>query len=86
MLTISSLSNLYVFFIKYIYEADIKLTAVETDLFLLIYAVQIQIKVLMQAVYILFIHIMHGANMYRITLLCQTDQISLRVLRKRIIL
>ena len=46
MLTADSLSNLYVFSVKYVYKTDIKLTAVKTDLSLLIYAVQIQTEIL----------------------------------------
>ena len=86
MLTVSGLFNLYVFFIKCVYETDIKLTAVETGLSLLIHAVQVQTEVLMQAVCILFTCVTHGANMYRTTSLYQTDQISLKILRRRIIL
>ena len=73
MLTVSDLSNLYVFSAKYVCKTDIKFTAVKTDLFLLIYAVQIQIKVLVQAVYMPFICIMYDTNMCKITSLCQTD-------------
>ena len=69
MLTADNLFNLYISSVKCTYEADIKLTAVKTDLFLLIHAVQIQTEVLTQAICILFTHIMHDTNMYRITLL-----------------
>ena len=86
MLITDNLFNLYVFSVKCVCKTDIKLTAVKTDLFLLIHAVQIQTEVLMQAVYILFTYVMYGTNMCRITLLCQTDQTSLRILRRRIIL
>ena len=86
MLITGSLSNLYAFSIKHAYRADIKLTAVKTGLFLLTHAVWIQTEILIQAVHMSFICIMYGTNICRTTSLCQTDQISLRILRRRIIL
>ena len=86
MLTVSSLFNLYAFSAKCACRTDIKLTAVKTDLFLLIHAVWIQTEVLIQAICMFFTHVMHGTNMCRTTLLCQTDWTSLRILRRRIIL
>ena len=86
MLITDSLFNLYAFSVKCACRADIKLAVIKTDLFLLIHAVQIQTEVLAQAVHMPFTCVIYGTNMCRTILLCQTDWINLRVLRRRIIL